>query len=258
MQKPLFHTWSSSERLDLAKARAGKLVDHIAPLFLMHEANAAIIYSTQLSAQIPRSYAAHAFNQFQHSMHLFEIIRLCAIWDKPATDRESIPTIIVLFNEPQLIDQLVNDARDFHAMQAPPDSIRQDDNDHKSWWKKDRKEFADLVEDTIRDKLSFAVEKVTEIRNSSRLKALMDFRDRYIAHNLDIPQSTLSGTANVENLKYNDETTILEDTIAVADALHHGLNQTGFDWNGSREIARKNANALWSNCTFDIQTRQSL
>jgi hypothetical protein len=33
------------------------------PLFLMHESNAMVIYSQKLSEQIPRSYAAHAFDQ---------------------------------------------------------------------------------------------------------------------------------------------------------------------------------------------------
>jgi hypothetical protein len=42
----------------------------------MHEPNTLVIYSPEMSAQIPHSFAAPAFNQFQRSMHLFEIIRL--------------------------------------------------------------------------------------------------------------------------------------------------------------------------------------
>jgi AbiU2 len=191
------------ERFSLAKARAAKLVHHIAPLFLMHEANAVIIYSQQLSEQIPRSYAAHAFNQFQHSMHLFEIIRLCAIWDKPNPDRESIPTIIALFNTPELIDQLVTEVRASYA-NAPPGKFYDGDDAQematkKSWWKRERETIIRQVEKVTRDKLSFAVGKAAEIQQSSRLKRLVQFRDRYIAHNLDIAQPAMSDEASVKH-----------------------------------------------------------
>ena len=44
------------------------LVDHLIELVAMHEANAVVLYSDKLSAQIPRSYAANAFRRFQTSM----------------------------------------------------------------------------------------------------------------------------------------------------------------------------------------------
>ena len=66
----------------------------------MHELNAVVIYSQKLSEQIPRSYAAHAFNQFQRSMHLFELVRLCAMWDGPGDDRESIPISLPCLTNP--------------------------------------------------------------------------------------------------------------------------------------------------------------
>lgn len=253
MGKLRFSSLPPSERLVLAKARADKLVQHLVPLFLMHESNAMVIYSTKLSEQIPRSYAAHAFNQFQRSMHLFELVRLCAMWDGPRDDRESIPTIIALFNEPKLIDQLVADAHDFHANEMPPDTV--DAETTSKWWKGDRKAVADVVAATIREKLSFAVSKAEEILDTPQLKALMDFRHSYIAHNLDIPEPSGDAEGSVEKLKYGTETVILDATVVVADALHHGLNRTGFDWKRSREMARRNAQALWDYCTFEIPVR---
>jgi monomeric isocitrate dehydrogenase len=70
---------SEEQRVTTAKMRTDRLVDHVSALFGLHEANAIIIYSPTLSAQVPRSYAAHAFNAFQQSMHLYELVRLCAI-----------------------------------------------------------------------------------------------------------------------------------------------------------------------------------
>ena len=74
-------------------------------------------------------------------MHLFEIIRLCALWDPPGTDRESIPTIIALLNEPALLDQIARKRHDLYANQAEPaDPVS--DPEHAAaftaWWKHDR------------------------------------------------------------------------------------------------------------------------
>jgi len=240
---------SSSERLALAKARVDNLVNHIVPLFLMHESNAVVIYSQKLSKQIPRSYAAHAFNQFQRSMHLFELVRLCAMWDVLRDDRESIPTIIALFNEPELIDQLVAVARAHDANEVPPETV--DSESASRLWKEDRKSCADRAAATVREKLSFAVSKAEEIRATPQLKALKRFRNSYIAHNLGMPD----GKGRVENVKYGDEAFILDATVAIADALHQGLKGTDFDWKGERDIARRNAQALWDHCTFEIPAR---
>jgi hypothetical protein len=121
----------------------------------MHEANVKIIYSPRLISQIPVSYAAHAFNQFQSSMHLFEIVRLCALWDKPREDRESIPTIICLVNKEELIEQLMQETFDFHANEPPPDNLHssmspEDIEAIKAWWAQDRKGFASKQAETIR------------------------------------------------------------------------------------------------------------
>lgn len=255
-----FRNTHGDERISRAKKRAGKLVGHIATLFLMHEANGLVVYSPKLSEQIPRSYAAHAFNQFQRSMHLFEIVRLCALWDPPDSDRESIPTIIELFNEPALVDQIARDWHDLYANEAEPSDLdRSSDPElvtaRKAWWKKNRSAFAQKEEQQVREKLAFAADKAAEVRSSLRLKVMRKFRNAYIAHNLTLPEPDLTTVEKVTSVRYGDETALLEDTIAVADALHSALNGTSFDWEESKQIARKNAAALWDNCAFDIPTR---
>jgi hypothetical protein len=256
-----FHDIGADERIGRAKVRAQKLVVHIATLFLMHESNATVIYSNKLSEQIPRSYAAHAFNQFQRSMHLFEIVRLCALWDPPGTDRESIPTIIELFNEPALIALIADDTHDFFANEVQPAdrdaSIDPGDAAAaKAWWTKDRSIFAQEAAQQVRERLTFAVDKAAEVQTSPRLKTLMDFRHASIAHNLTLPEPDMNTETAIAGVRYGDESALLEDTVAVANALHHGLNRTAFDWDGSRDIARRNAAALWTNCTFDIPARR--
>ena len=100
--------------LERARERTSKLVDHLLVLFPIHETNRHLLYSDHLVGQIPRSYAAHAYNSLQQSSALFELSRLAAIWDRPQRDRESIPTIVDLLSKPGVLEHLGS-----HALYAP-------------------------------------------------------------------------------------------------------------------------------------------
>ena len=130
----------------------------------MHESNILVIHSPDMSAQIPRSFAVHAFNQFQRSMHLFEIIRLGALWDPSGTDRESIPTIVELFNEPALVEQIARETHDLYANEAQPadpdaSSDPEDVAARKAWWTKDWTMFAEQAAPQVRQQLAFAADR---------------------------------------------------------------------------------------------------
>jgi hypothetical protein len=81
------------ERIRLAKAKMTKVLDHFLYVVELHANNSFVVFSPLLASQIPRSYAANAFNVFQRSMHQIEIVRLCAIWDGIDLDKENIPTV---------------------------------------------------------------------------------------------------------------------------------------------------------------------
>ena len=83
---------STSERIAAAKQKTARVVDHLQYLLELHENNAIVVYSPTLSAQIPRSHAANAFNVFQRAMHQFEIVRLCALWDSADPEKDSSAT----------------------------------------------------------------------------------------------------------------------------------------------------------------------
>jgi hypothetical protein len=122
-------------------------------------------------------------------------------------------------------------------------------------WKKDRSAAAHEGEQRLRQRLGFAAEKAAEVVTSSRLKAMRDFRDAYIAHNLTLPERDMTSEENVMRVHSGDETALLEDTVAVANALHSELNDTSFDWEGARLMASRNAAALWDNCAFNVPRR---
>src|SRR5262249_52277231 len=73
----MFEKLATAERVQVAKQKTERLVDHMLDLLALHESNAIVVYSDTLALQIPRSYAARAFHLFQECMFRSEIVRLC-------------------------------------------------------------------------------------------------------------------------------------------------------------------------------------
>ncbi|WP_063700856.1 hypothetical protein [Bradyrhizobium centrolobii] len=76
----MFETWDVNKRIAEAKRLTEWLVEHAHYLLYLRENNAIVVYSDALSKQIPRSYAANAFNAFREAMHQIEMVRLIAFW----------------------------------------------------------------------------------------------------------------------------------------------------------------------------------
>ncbi|WP_331287464.1 MULTISPECIES: hypothetical protein [Methylobacteriaceae] len=259
-RQPMFHAVPDAERLAKAKQYTDRVVGHLMALFPTHEANQLVIYGDTLSRQIPPSYAAHAFNQFQQNMHLMELLRLCALWDKPGADRESIPTILALIDKPEIVHTLADATHRFYANELTATHLTPfKDADHQAayeaWWEDERKTRADEEAAKLRTWLDEARASGETAQASPELTALREFRDGYIAHNLSLPEPDPNAPTKVQGLRYGDETKLLETSIEITDRLHLALNGTSFDWNGSREIAASNAEELWGACQFIGITR---
>ena len=69
----MFETWETQKRIAEAKRITTRVVDHIQYLLDIHENNVIVLYSDTLSKQIPKSYAANAFNIFREAMHQIEV-----------------------------------------------------------------------------------------------------------------------------------------------------------------------------------------
>jgi AbiU2 len=110
----MFETWETQMRIDEAKRLTARVVDHLQYLLDIHENNAVVLYSDTLSKQIPKSYAANAFNVFREAMHQIELVRICALWDAPVRGRESIPTAIELIDDEKVLNALADQARAGH------------------------------------------------------------------------------------------------------------------------------------------------
>ena len=107
----MFEKMSKAERIELAKAKMERVLDHFLYVIELHANNSFVVYSETLASQIPQSFAANAFEVFRRSMHQIEIVRICAIWDSAKPDKENIPTVVELIDDEDIIDALANENR---------------------------------------------------------------------------------------------------------------------------------------------------
>lgn len=223
----MFETWETQKRIADAKRITARVVDHIQYLLDIHENNVVVLYSDTLSKQIPKSYAANAFNIFREAMHQIEVVRICALWDQPSLDRESILTVIELIDDEKVIEALVEQARTGLPEEAG-------------------KQRAERAVTSLKD----AIKSAREQRGSERLKSIRNLRDKHIAHYLS--ETIQEKTGAVEPMKVGDERVVLNASIPIVEALNSWVNNVALPLKEAQAIDRKCAEALWQACTFKI------
>jgi hypothetical protein len=219
---------SDAERVALAKSKSDDLINRLLQVVRLHESNRIVTYSDTLAKQIPASFAAHAFNEFQGAVHLFEITRLCALWDPPGQHRVSIPTVVELINEPRVLQSL--------------------DDETADWWKGGGalEAFEQTQVESIRRKLRGAMRASAHLSRSKLIRRFRDFRNAYLAH-------SLKGHANeLGNPKYGQERRLVRASIEIVHRLYLGIHNTDFALRDATRQAERNARELWDNCAFNI------
>ena len=254
-EKAMFKDKEPEWRIDKAKQITKRLVDHAVDILWISETNAVTIYSNALAKQIPRSYAAHAFNVFRRAMHQIEIVRLCALWDKAKTNlqRETIPTVIELIDHPNVLERLCEAVR----AQYPPvteDGDLANELDHEviNFF---RAKHANERAEQANSELKTAIKNARDVFSSDRLKAIRVLRDFHVAHNL--AQEAKAKVGTVQPMEYGDEKTVLNETLSIIKTLYCWVNGIGFSFEGSRTIDRKCVEDLWPNCVFTITPERS-
>ena len=251
----MFEKLTTTERVKAAKERTRRVVDHALYLLELHENNAIVVYSPTLSGQIPISFAANAFNICQRGLHQFEIVRLCALWDRPEPEKENIPTIVELIDNPDVIEilaqetaahwqnqetRLYDDGSDPELHAVAIEQLRLSDE-----------AFGHEQAQKARDELVKAINDSRAIISSAKYTSIINLRDKHLAHSLSETRHERR-IGPVEPMKYGYERDVLDSTLPIVEALYCWVNGCSFSLENSREIARKNPEALWSAWTFDI------
>lgn len=225
---------SPEERLTHALDKTSRLIDHVSEVIRLHESNRLLVYSNILAAQIPLSYAAHAFNELSRAQHFFEIARLCALWDASDEHRDSIPTVFSLLNDGAVRVRL---------RQQVADS-----------WGKDGTGFSELQASGVFAKLQRAERLCARLVVSSRLKAIRNFRYKFIAHALTLTNAEAKG-AVIPNPKYGHEGRLVYASTAIIKALYLALKNADFAFEMTTNQAKRNASDFWRGLSFTAVPR---
>lgn len=254
--KPKWPEMLSPEgRIAEAKEKTVKIVDHLLHVIAVHESNKALLFSDTLAKQVPPSHAAHTFNLLCDNQYRYELVRLCALWDSSSPDRESIPTIAALVDCDAVRTMLAHEAES-HWVRIPMRVMPADENSDD--------ETQRLVESMARESsaafgakqaqnalrwLKSAGKMSIRVRECDRYLALVDSRDRHIAHNLS---SAAGKKAPLKTVKYGDDNWLLALSIRIIDRLYLGVCGASFDWNGSQKIAEKRALNFWHGISLKV------
>jgi hypothetical protein len=219
---------SIEQRIEKARTIINHLVNHTQEVIALHESNRILVYSNRLSGQVGRSYAAHAFTTLQRSQHLYEIVRLLALWDKPSEHRESIPTALQLLNSADVQGVLIENAK---ALYPTTDY------------------FGTVMAERTRKRLNVSQLAGLRIAGSQHLAALRRLRDESLAHNLNIPKDPATPGRPP---KYGDERWLLNRSWRMVDCLNSCVRQSSFYWTGAIENSREHAEAFWHGVTIKV------
>jgi hypothetical protein len=225
--------------------------------FLMniHETNQIVLYSDMLSRQIRKSHTANSYNDFTRVLLEIEIVRLCSLWDPPERDAFSIPTVVGLIDHDDVIEQIARQAGDgWRAINGNILFTDETDDEREqirqavaAYGERDaqreHEKISSLARGTIQDALS--------IRDSSMLTSVINFRNKHVAHATDITR--LERKAGPVPLpKTGDESVLLEQTLKIVGNLDLCVRYVSFSWEDSKEIGRRNAEALWNGVTINV------
>lgn len=225
---------SSNERWQLAKDKLSNadnegLVPTLLGHIRAHENTRWLVYSSHLSDQIPRSYAAHAFVELQKSVLHYEIVRLCTFWDAVDLDGRSIPTIVALADCPG-VSKCVYDDHFAHYEHSDIDWAKQ-------WGAKARRRLRD------------GIRGAKEVEQSDVLRHTRNYRDK-LAHQLEQTAEERQGAVPMP--RYGDERKLLGKTVTAVKRLYLSLSGTGFAWDSAKWMHKRNAEALWKGISIKV------
>ncbi len=234
MAKNKFETWVEKQDLDtriaLAKEKTANIVNHLQHVIALHESNRFLVFSDIIGKQMKTSFGAHTFNLLRVSQLRYEILKLTALWDSPSENRESIPTIAALIDHDKIRSKLEQEMENY-------------------WSKEDDSRFGKQQSENVKRWLSNSVKISAKVTRHERFKAMIDFRDHHIAHNLDTNAQRRAPDAKS---KSGDEKRLMRISIRAVKMLYLGVCHTDFAADQSTEISKKNARLFWEGVTVKV------
>ena len=239
-------------RLVLAGGKVEQLWRYMRGLIQTHVNNEYLSYSNCLTAQIPPSYAANAYNNVQDVMFYGELVKLAAMWDTVDLDKISIPTIVELIGTPATKANLFQ-------WRHVPEAYRKANAMIVSRMSTIDQEEAWMTIDSQMTRARSAFEHFWRssvclahcVSKSNRLKRLIDTRARHFVHNFDKQNYSVRSTPQAPT-KYGEERRLLNTTIRITSSLSIVVRNHQIDYANDFEYCRRNADELWLSCHFKL------
>lgn len=207
--------------------------------------------------QIPRSYAANAFNALREAMQQIEIVRLIALWDQPHVDHQTILSVVELVDDDKVISALADTARAMYGSGPEPTDPNLSAEERetavrmvKEYNAKRGAEHATKAAVELRE----AIAEARAVKSSPQLKSVRNLRNKHVAHYLTQSNAEQNGEI-IAPMKVGDEKPVLEASLRIIQLLYCWVNGVGLSFEQSQKIDKKCAEELWNGCKFDIVDR---
>ena len=204
------------ERLNLARQKADRLVEHCIQIERIHANNRHLIFRDVFEGNLHHTFAGNAYEALRLTSFSFEVIRLMALWDPPAENVFSIPEVMALIDDPRVIKQ----AR----------------ADHMAGYGASYAHMAGAAERRFDRGLRHARVLSSTLPTTNRFKSLKRHRNKFYAHSLSDP--TISP-------KFGYERKLLWSSERIVNGLRGALSSSGLDFHETRGLCAKHADEFW-------------
>lgn len=244
---------ANDDQIQRAKQYTNKLIDLVIAAKAANENTQHAVYSSRLSGQINRSYAAHAFKELQNTLLYFSVVRACSLFDKPGSERVSLHTVIREISNKKIVRKVARQTYHYHANQGEPRKLTPEpDRETRELlaehWKMFTEDRGRKEEELVYRRVNVARQIVIRAERLFIKDHLRPFRDNFLAHNL--ADSARNGTRI--SFVLGMENRAIQHAKCAVDQLHLALNGASFDWEGVEKKQRRNSSELWDNLNFEL------
>lgn len=196
--------------------------------------------------------ASIAFDRLRHDALAFSIIRIRSIWERPAANSYSIPTIIELIDDDRVIAALENRMKEKIGARQP--RILNDEHDPAlqsaiiKAVSEGQQSQAQRMAVANTTNLQNCLANARAIRKRSVVSDAKNYRDlnAHLLEYLRDPKSSKSVQLTITDLNE-----LLRDTAAVCEILYSSVNGISYDLNNDvRKICKNRADEFWRNLDY--------
>jgi hypothetical protein len=223
----------------------------------LHATNQIVLYSDVVSRQVGRSYAANAYHTFTRGLQEIELVRLCSLWDRGERDAFSIPTVVDLIDDDNVIDRISQLAGETRRYAHDPEKPLGETDEDREIIRRALSRMGEREERQERRRMCLVtrrtIQEAREIAGSEMLRNVVNFRNKYIAHATGLTRRERDeGNGPLPLPKLGDETELLNKTLKIIERLDHCVRGVSFMWDDSRAIEKRNAESLWHGVTIKV------